>query len=106
MRFSLVRCITLVTLERNIAMTPCVVANTETVIQYGTIAKYAAGQIEVQFSQHFATPPTVVLTPYWTSQTSAVGSIETVTGITTTSFTLSSQNHGSTYYVNWIAIGQ
>jgi H-type lectin domain len=87
-------------------MTPCVVANTDTVIQYGTIAKYAAGQIEVQFAQPFASPPTVVLTPYWTSQMSAVGSIETVTGVTTGSFTLSSNNYGQTYFVNWIAIGQ
>jgi len=87
-------------------MTPCVVANSGTVTQYGTVAKYAAGQIEVQFSQPFASPPTVLLTPYWTCQSDAVGSIETLTGVTTGSFTLSSQNHGSTYYVNWIAIGQ
>jgi hypothetical protein len=87
-------------------MTSCVVANADTVIQYGKIAKYVAGQIQVQFSKPFASPPTVVVTPYWESQTNAVGYIETVTNVTTESFTVSSSNHASNYYVNWIAIGQ
>lgn len=89
-------------------MTSCVVANSATMTQYGTVAKSASGQIEVQFSQpYFTSPPVVILTPYWADQSNQVTNIETLTGVTTSSFTLSSKNaNTATYSVNWIAIGQ
>ena len=62
------------------------------------------GTVVVPFKVPFAAPPIVLLTPYWKGQNSAVGSVPTVTEVSTTSVTISSGNQASNYFVNVLAV--
>ena len=74
-------------------------------IQSGSYQKSATGQYTVNFSQSYAAPPVVMLTPFWNGQNSNVGYVETVDTISNSNFTAFSSNVASNYYVGWVAIG-
>jgi hypothetical protein len=75
-------------------------------LQSGTVLKSTAGAHEIQFRQPFASPPVVVISPFWNGSGAGVGSIETITSINENAFVVNSSNAASNYYVTWIAIGR
>jgi hypothetical protein len=79
-----------------------------TQILSGLTPKYDTGELNVAFYNYgpeFGSAPIVTVTPFWKGAGSQVGSIETLTEVTSDHFKLVSQNAGSNYYISWIAIG-
>jgi hypothetical protein len=74
------------------------------VIQHGKAQKIGSGNLQVFFDQPFSQLPTVVVSPFWSGKNQQVGFIETITSISTTDFTITSENHDTIYYVQWIAV--
>lgn len=77
------------------------------VIQFGKEQKPNGGEKIVEFPTSFKQiPKVVVVTPFWERKEKAVTSIETINTVSCESFTIFSGNHGTDYYVNWIAISE
>ncbi|HLJ90245.1 MAG TPA: H-type lectin domain-containing protein [Candidatus Angelobacter sp.] len=74
--------------------------------QAGMKLKSVGGSLEIDFQEEFATPPVVVISPFYQGSAIAVEVIETITSVGTTSFVVTSLNGASNYFVNWIAIGR
>jgi len=77
-----------------------------TLLQSGTMLKSTPGAHEIQFRQPFASPPVVVISPFWNGSTGGVGYIETITSINENAFVVNSSNAATNYYVTWIAVGR
>jgi len=77
-----------------------------TLLQSGTMLKSTPGAHEIQFRQPFASPPVVVISPFWNGSGGGVGYIETITSINENAFVVNSSNAGTNYYVTWIAVGR
>lgn len=75
-------------------------------IQSGEANKSAQGSLVIPFERPFATPPTVVISPYYRGQNNQVGSIETLDEITQEDFTVVSDNAAPNYFVTWVAVGE
>jgi len=76
------------------------------VIDSGSAQKNRTGALRVRFNRRFSRVPTVVVTPFWRGQNSQVAFIETITDVTTSGFTVVSDNAANNYFVNWIAVAQ
>jgi hypothetical protein len=70
------------------------------IIQHGTVVKNSPS-ITVYFSNPFPGTPTLEISPQWTG---GVGYAETITDVSSNSFTLTSNNQASNYKVHWIGI--
>jgi hypothetical protein len=77
-----------------------------TLLQSGTMLKSTPGAHEIQFRQPFASPPVVVISPFWNGSGGGVGYIETITSINENAFVVNSSNAATNYYVTWIAVGR
>ena len=75
-------------------------------IQSGKANKPNVGSLTITFDTAYSQAPQVMLTPFWEGQNKQVGNIATLTTVTGTGFTLTSNNWGSDYFVNWMAFGQ
>jgi len=75
-----------------------------TLLQSGTMLKSTPGAHEIQFRQPFASPPVVVISPFWNGSGGGVGYIETITSINENAFVVNSSNAATNYYVTWIAV--
>ena len=71
---------------------------------YITQAQRTSDPISVTFPAPFKQPPVVLVTPFWKGQGEAVGSIETVTSVSSKDCNISSANQASNYYLNVLAI--
>lgn len=60
--------------------------------------------VEIPFGVTFKTPPVVVVSSFWLKNDD-VGHAETITGVSTSGFRVTSQNKGPDFYISWIAIG-
>ena len=76
------------------------------VIDSGSALKNRTGALRIRFNRRFNRVPTVVVTPFWRGQNAQVAFIETITDVTTTGFTVVSDNAANNYFVNWIAVSQ
>jgi hypothetical protein len=70
-------------------------------IQAGSVTKAVPGSITVPFEEPFMTVPIVLLTPNYAL---TVAGPDSVTGITTASFTITSNNSAVNYVLNWLAV--
>jgi hypothetical protein len=70
-------------------------------IQWG-IQQKVGHQATVTFSKRYSSTPTVVLSHRFSNP---VGSIDTLTQVSSESFTVASNNSNSQYYFHWLAIG-
>ena len=77
-----------------------------TLLQSGTVLKSTPGAHEIQFRQPFASPPVVVISPFWNGSGGGVGYIETITSINENAFVVNSSNAATNYYVTWTAVGR
>jgi hypothetical protein len=67
----------------------------------GTINKTGTGRLTVNLKRPVpGVIPNIILTPHWKQ---AVGSVSTVVEITDHHFVIESANHGSDFWVQWIA---
>lgn len=73
------------------------------VIDSGSALKNQVGALRIEFNRRFPRVPTVVVSPFWRGQNAQVGFVETITSVTTTGFTVVSNNAAPNYFVNWIA---
>jgi len=76
------------------------------ILQSGTVLKSTSGALEIQFRQPFASPPVVLISPFWNGSDRGVGYIETITSINENAFVVNSSNAATNYYVTWIAVGR
>lgn len=76
------------------------------VIDSGSALKNRTGPLRIRFNRRFSRVPTVVVAPFWRGQNAQVAFIETITDVTTTGFTVVSDNAANNYFVNWIAVSQ
>jgi hypothetical protein len=70
-------------------------------IQAGSVAKTTPGSITVAFEEPFLAVPIVLLTPNYAF---TVAGPDSVTDITETSFTITSNNSAVDYVLNWLAV--
>lgn len=75
-----------------------------TLIQSGSFQKTEGGSYSVNFRADYASPPVVLLTPFWNGHNASVPA-ETVVTITATGFTGFSGAAAPDYFVEWLAIG-
>ena len=74
-------------------------------LQVQTIAKTKGGALKVVFNSPYPEPPVVILTPFWDNSTGSVGSVPTVTDVTTEGCTIVSNNAAAThYFINILTI--
>jgi len=76
------------------------------VIDSGSALKNRTGPLRIRFNRRFSRVPTVVVAPFWQGQNTQVSFVETITDVTTSGFTVVSNNAANNYYVNWIAVSQ
>lgn len=74
-------------------------------IQTQCILKNTSGSVTVKFTEAYATPPLVILTPFNQGTPGPVSNVLTLTEVTTTSCTFTSIDAASNYYVNVLSIG-
>lgn len=74
------------------------------VIDSGSAQKNRTGSLRIRFNRRFSRVPTVVVSPFWRGQNAQVAFIETITDVTTSGFTVVSDNAANNYFVNWIAV--
>jgi hypothetical protein len=74
------------------------------VTQYAATLKSGTGPLTITFPTVFKAIPTVVASPFWQNSTVQVSFPETIVQVTPESFTVTSDNADSTYFVSWIAV--
>lgn len=76
------------------------------VIDSGSALKNRTGALRIRFNRRFSRVPTVVVSPFWQGQNAQVAFVDTITDVTTTGFTVVSDNAANNFYINWIAVSQ
>lgn len=75
-------------------------------IQAGSKAKSGPGKLTIDFPKQFIKIPIVVVSSFWQNQGAQVTNIEIIDTVSHENFTIVSDNAASTYFVNWVAIGE
>lgn len=74
------------------------------IIDAGSALKNRTGELRIRFNRRFSRTPIVVVSPRWQGQNAQVSFVETISDVTTSGFTVVSDNAAGNYFVNWIAV--